>query len=164
MLDNSNNQILENQYISFSNLLRFRGKVTQKENINIQTKIQEILKLNNIDKPSNETITATYSVELQDGDQLIDIEMLIPVNKEISNFNNYEGFSYLPELVINNAIKLCFYGNQGDLQFSMQRLINHIKDNNVKVNTPLYTVITIDREAMNPNGTFVKGYLFIGVN
>lgn len=162
-MENNSNEILVNQSISFNNLLHFREKITTSQNIELQSKIAQILKVNEAKNLTNTTINITHGIELQDGQQVIDMEMFIPLDKPIYNFNNHNEFNYINELCIENAIKLDFKGNQQDLQFSVQRLMNYIKDNQLSPKTPLYTATIVDQEVIDLKGSLIKGYLFIGI-
>ena len=162
-MENFSNEILQNQSIRFNNLLHFKGKITASQNTNLQAKLVDILKANEAKNPTNITINITHKVELIDGNQVLDMELFIPLDKPISNFSNHEGFDFIPELSIENALKLDFKGAQQDLQFSVQRLANYVNDNKLSPKTPLYTATLIDQEVIDSKGSLIKGYLFIGI-
>lgn len=162
-MENYSNEILQNQSIRFNNLLHFKGKITASQNVDLQAKLVDILKTNEAKNPTNTTINITHKVELIDGNQVLDMELFIHLDKPISNFNNHEGFDYIHELLVENALKLDFKGNQQDLQFSVQRLVNYVNDNKITLKTPLYTATLIDQEVIDSKGSLIKGYLFIGI-
>ena len=162
-MENYSNEILQNQSIRFNNLLHFNGKITASQNVDLQAKLVDILKANEAKNPTNTTINITHKVELIDGNQVLDMELFIPLDKPISNFNNYGGFDYIPELLVENALKLDFKGTQQDLQFSVQRLVNYINDNKLSPKTPLYIATVMDQEVIDSKDSFIKGYLFIGI-
>lgn len=162
-MENCSNEILQNQSIRFNNLLHFKGKITVSQNVDLQAKVVDILKANEAKNPTNTTINITHKVELIDGNQVLDMELLIPLDKPISNFNNHDGFDFIHKLSIENVLKLDFKGNQQDLQFSVQRLVNYINDNKLSPKTPLYTTTLIDQEVIASKGSLIKGYLFLGI-
>lgn len=157
------NEIVKNQLIEFKNLLHYKGKISTNQNVEIQKNLLDILKVNEAKNPTNTTINITHKVELIDGNQVLDMELFIPLDKPISNFNNHDGFDFIHELSIENVLKLDFKGNQQDLQFSIQRLVNYVNDNKFSPKTPLYTATLIDQEVIDSKGSLIKGYLFIGI-
>ena len=66
----------------------------------------------------------TYSVEQQDSVQLLDIEVLIPLDKP---FVPPEGCVYKPEILITNALSTRHIGNPSGLQDTCNALLAYIQ-------------------------------------
>lgn len=126
----------EKQSLVLQNVIFFRKKLDQQASINISKEIDEILAKNNA-KKNGSTITITHNVMVENGQQVIDLEMMIPLDKEISAPN---GFEFLPEFVLNDAFKVRIEGNPQQMQSAVETLAEYIKSKNLQPNTPLYVV------------------------
>lgn len=131
----------ERQSLILYNVLTFRGKINQQEIADISKEIDEILAQNSAKKEGS-TVTVTHNVSVEKGEQVIDFEMMIPLNKEIIVPEN---FNFLPSFVLNDAIKVRIEGNPQQMQSAVQILVEYLKSNNLQPDTPLY-VVTV-REA-----------------
>lgn len=122
--------ILVNQKLELKNVLSYRG-VMNTEEINQKLFILEkFIKDNNLKK--GYMITTTYSMELVDGQQKLDIEILCSVEQLKSIPDD---FMLKPIFRLTNALKISHYGNPALLQNRAQQLIEY-------ANTKCYTPIT----------------------
>lgn len=134
----------EKQSLVLQNVLCFRRKLDQQASMNITKEIDEILAKNNA-KKNGSTVTITHNITVENGQQVIDLEMMIPLDKKISVLN---GVNFLPEFVLNDAFKIRIEGNPQQMQGAVQTLAEYIKSKGLQANTPLY-VVTI-KDAKTP--------------
>lgn len=130
--------------IDINNLLSYREKIDTGTAINLTDKIDTYLKQNGASKAGN-TISITHNAAIENGRQMIDMQLLIPVNKEIQET---EEFKFIKSLKINNALKIRIEGHPNQLEIAVKELSDYIKDNNLKPSTPL--MISTVKEAKNP--------------
>lgn len=134
----------ENQNLVLQNVLKFRKKLDQQALIYISKEIDEILAKNNAKKKGNAT-TVTHNITVENEQQVIDLEMMIPLDKEIVVPN---GFEFLPEFLLNDAFKIRIEGTPQQMQDAVKILARYIDERKMKPNTPLY-VVTV-KEAKTP--------------
>lgn len=126
----------EGQQLILKNILSFRKKLNQQSLIDISKEIDDIVEKNDAKKDGS-VVTVTHNVTVENGQQLIDIEMMIPLNKEIVVPN---GFVFLKEFLLNDAFKIRIIGSPQQMQDAVQILAEYIQNKNLKPNTPLYVV------------------------
>jgi len=113
-------QILQNQTLEMTNVLSRRGKFTQTE---LQLEMQNIgifFKENGIEKNGN-IVTATFAVDSSSG--IMDVEILVPMNRETSLSN---GYTFKSIFKLTNAVKIRHIGNPAFLQKSANEMTEHI--------------------------------------
>ena len=137
-------EIEKNQSLFFKNVLQVRKKVAQNNSFLISNEIDNFIEKNGAKKDGN-TITITHNVTIENGEQVFDLEMMIPLNKEIEPFQEY---NFLPEFLLNNALKVRIEGNPQQMQSAVQRMSEYVKNENLNVTTPLY-VVTIKEAKTN---------------
>lgn len=135
--------VKENQELILENVLSFRGKVTQKEMQEEMIKIGQVLQSLGVQKNGPIT-TATYAVEQVGSEQLMDIEILIPLDKKVDLPKEY---TLKPIIKIVNALSIRHEGNPGRLQETMNRLNEYIIEHKKQVITATYNVTV--KDAMN---------------
>ncbi|WBW97678.1 AraC family transcriptional regulator [Oceanirhabdus sp. W0125-5] len=128
--------IRENQEIKFENLLSFRGKMTQQELTNEMMKIGQVLKDLGV-KKNGPIISTTFSVELIDGQQVMDSEFLIPLDKEVELPKEYS-FKKVFHLV--NALCIRHNGNPNLIQNTYNQLNTFIQENRLQPITSGYNI------------------------
>ena len=134
----------ENQRLEIKNVLNFRRKLNNQGLMNISKEIDKILIDNNARK-NNGVITVTHNIAVENGKQVIDIEMFIPLDKEITAPS---GYRFLPSFLLNDAYKLRIEGNPQQMQEAIQKFAEYIRNKNLKPSTPLY-VVTV-KESTGP--------------
>ena len=151
-------EIEKNQSLFFKNVLQVRKKVAQNNSFLISNEIDNFIEKNGAKKDGN-TITITHNVTIENGEQVFDLEMMIPLNKEIEPFQEY---NFLPEFLLNNALKVRIEGNPQQMQSAVQRMSEYVKNENLNVTTPLY-VVTIKEAKTNADIDDMITELYIGV-
>ncbi|BEP29307.1 hypothetical protein [Helicovermis profundi] len=148
--------IKENQEINLTNVISIRKKLYQEElNEEIQ-KIGEIVKEEKLNLKSG-LITSTYSMQLKEGKQFLDVEILLSVDREVKLPNEY---TLKKEFVLKNAIYKKHIGDPNGLGKSAEEMINYINQNNYQSITSLYCVQPM--QVTDVNNPEIECY--IGVN
>ena len=129
-------EILKNQILSYSNVLIYRNKMTQQESAFLTNNINAALAESGATQ-SGPTITVTHSIEILAGAPIIDLEIFIPLNKEIIPPEN---FSFATEFKIENALKIRICGNPQNMNSAIEKLKEYIDSNKLTPTTPIYTV------------------------
>lgn len=132
--------IKENQELIIENVLSFRGKVTQQQMQEEMMKIGQVLQRLEVQKNGPLT-TATYSIEQVENEQLMDIEILVPLNKKVELPKEY---TLKPIINIVNALSIRHEGHPIKLHETMNRLNEFIVEHKKQVITATYNVTVKD--------------------
>ncbi len=148
--------ILQNQVLKSENLLSFRSKISQMELNKVVMKMKSFAESQNARLKGN-PITATFGL---DGDKM-DIELLIPLDREIKIDNTQYQFKKRFELI--NALMIRHIGNPNLLQNTCDRLNKYIVDNKLTPITVGYNV-TVKASANDIDNTEIDIYVGISPN
>ena len=129
-------EIIENATLEMKNVLSYRTKATQQQLAQSSKEIEELLK-NNGAKRNGSSVTATFAVDTTGAEPMLDIEILIPIDKNISVPAPY---TIKPLFRLKNAVKIRHYGNPALLQNTANELMEHIKDKGLMPITAGYNV------------------------
>ncbi|KOA19071.1 hypothetical protein CLHOM_25740 [Clostridium homopropionicum DSM 5847] len=132
--------ILEKQELKLSNLISLRKKMTQQEMVLEMKKLGEYIKEQGSEK-NGPVLTATFGIEQRGFEQILDIEILIPLNKEIEAINTYK---LKKEFFLTNALKITHIGNPVLLQNTYNELNEYIQEKCVQPITAAYNVTLKD--------------------
>jgi len=132
--------IKEAQELTMENLLSFRGKVTQQQMQVEMVKISETLQSLCV-KKNGPIATATYSVEQSDEGQIMDIEILVPLDKKVVLPNRY---AFKPMVKLVNALCVRHVGHPGTITNTINALNEYIVKYNKQVITATYNVTVKD--------------------
>ncbi|SHH17673.1 DUF5085 family protein [Tepidibacter thalassicus] len=138
------------------NLLSLRKKMSQKQVNEEIVKIQQFLKENGIRK-DGPLINATYGVEVINGEQILDMEFLIPLDREVNLPKEYK---FKKVLYLANSVYARHTGNPATLQNTYAQINKYVKDNNLQPLAPLYNINV--KEANSPleiNDMIIDVYL-----
>lgn len=118
-------EILKHQTLEMRNVLSYRSKMTQQE---LQSKAQEIEKLLSETGAMKvaPTVTTTFSVEQGLTGPVMDIEILLPLDREI---DLPTGYTWKPHFLLTNALMIRHIGNPATLQNSANELHAYIVAN-----------------------------------
>lgn len=136
-------EIIENTTLEMTNVISYRGKVTQQQLAQIANKIDEMIRSNKAEK-SGPNVSATFAVEMSNGKPLLDVEVLVPINKVITVV---DGYVFKPIFCLKNAVKVRHNGNPTGLQNTANELMAYIRQKGLTPITAGYNVIV--REATN---------------
>ena len=140
-------EIMEGQEYRMRNVLVCRAKMTQ---LQVKEKSQELDKyIKGIGAaPAGLPVTATYAVENGNEGPKIDMEFLIPLDRDISQEVSEgvkqnvldKGVRFLPEFILTNAVKIKHKGNPSRIQESLNVLNEYIAEKKLVPITVGYNV------------------------
>lgn len=155
---NSALQIEKNKSIKFESVVSLRKKLNAEE---IQTEIMNLAKLlkeHGIPK-KGPLITATHGLEVVDGQQVLDMELLVSIDREIELPDKYS-FKEVFHLV--NAVRVRHEGNLENLQTTYNDLNFYIQQNKLQQITTAYNVNVNDEKVAQGEEPIID--IYIGVN
>lgn len=148
-------QIEQNKSFMAQNVLSLHKKVTQAQANEEMNKIAKFLEKKNI-KQNGPVITATFAIDNERDNPLLDMEILVPMDRKAELPEEY-GFKNIFHIV--NAVHAKHTGNPAALQDTYNELLAYIKKNNLQQITAFYNVYTKKdaSEALNID-------VYIGIN
>lgn len=124
--------------LKVENVLSLRKRMTQEE-INIEMgKIGKFLQDNEIKKVGS-IITATFAIEENCGRHLMDMEILVPIDK-IKEFDFPGEYIFKPLFHIFDAVYARHEGNPATLQNTYNEILDFIQQNKLQQVTAGYNV------------------------
>lgn len=133
-------EILEKQTLELSNVLSFRGKVTQQELMEKSRELEKIIAQSGA-KKNGGACTATFAVEQGPGGTLMDMELLIPLDRKISV---PDGFTLKEKILLTNALMIRHLGNPSGMQATVNALTAYIAEHGLTPITPAYNLTVKD--------------------
>ncbi len=152
-------QIEKSKSFKAKNLLSLRKKITQSQANEEMNKIAAFLEGNGI-KQSGPVITATFAVDKETDDPLIDMEILVPMDRKT---NLPEEYSYKEVIHIVNAVHATHRGRPDTLYSTYNDLFKYIKENNLQQITAVYNAYIKDHSPMDTSDNLIID-VYIGVN
>lgn len=150
--------ITENNTLEMKNVVSFRGKVTQQKMEEVMRNFENLIQENKACK-TGPTVTATYAVENEFGQSVMDIEVLIPLDKKIAT---YSDFKFKPLFRLNNAVKIRHEGNPAMLQNSANELMQYINSHDLMPITAGYNVTVREPASQNDVDNMIVD-MYVGV-
>lgn len=129
-------EITENNMIELTNVLSFRGKVTQRQAGEITKQMKDIVDQSGAAK-NGPMISATYAVDTNGAEPMMDIELLIPLDRAVTV---EAPFQLKPLFRLCNAVKIRHQGNPAMIQNTSNELMQFIQSNKLTPVTPGYNV------------------------
>ena len=141
------------------NVLSLRKKMNQEE-INLEMmKIGKFLQDKEV-KKAGMIVTVTFAIESQNEQPLLDMEILVPMDKKIELPSEY---AFKPVFHIVNAVYARHEGNPAALQNTYNDMLSYIQQNKLHQITAGYNVQVKDlMPGMTPDDMVIDVY--IGVN
>ncbi|MBE6852201.1 MAG: AraC family transcriptional regulator [Ruminococcus sp.] len=152
-------EITENNKLEMYNVFSYRGTVTQQQLNNVSLEIEEILNSSGARKVGS-PVSATFSMSTNAGEQVMDVELLIPIDREIQV---PYGYTFKPIFRLNNAVKIRHKGNPALMQQSMNELLKYINEKKLSVATSAYVVTITDPKILGSMDEFISE-IYVGVN
>ncbi len=137
-------QIKEGQTLELRNVLSYRAKLTQRELAAKSQEIEKLLQESGAKRAAN-PVTATFAVEQGAQGPVMDIELLIPLNREITP---PEGYVWKPRFLLTNAVVVRHVGNPATLQEAANAINAYMAEHRLTPITPGYNVTV--KEAKTP--------------
>ncbi len=155
-------EIKEHQIFEMKNVLSFRGKITQQTLVDKRTEIDSLIKEFGA-RPIHPPVTTSFGVEQGSGEPLMDLEILIPLDKDVSHevlVKKLPGYRFKPVFLLTNAVMLHNTGSDISIEDSIKRLYSYISSRNMKPITTLYNITFNDPD--DPKDLIVD--LIIGID
>ncbi|EPR08037.1 GyrI-like domain-containing protein [Ruminiclostridium papyrosolvens] len=152
-------QIEREKSFKAENVLSLRRKVTQSQANEEMNKIAKYLKENSL-KQTGPIITATFAIDSGLSEPLIDMEILVPIDKKISSPVEYK---FKDIFHIKHAVHAKHVGTPATLHKTYNDLFTYIKENNLQQITTAYNVYIKNIESRQPADN-LNIDVYIGVN
>ena len=123
-----------------TNVLSLRVKGTAQDISAATMQVGQFIEGNGYKKNSS-TVSVTHGLEVADGQQILDTEILIPLDK---NFTPPEGCTLKSVFKIINAVKIRHEGNPSGLQKTCDELMAYIQQRGYTPITAAYIVTVKD--------------------
>lgn len=136
--------VLEHMTFEMHNVLSYRGKMTQQELVEKSQEMDGIIQKSGSEK-NGCAVTTTFSVEQGPNGPVLDMEMLVPLDREIPV---PQGYVWKPDFLLSNALMVKHLGNPAGLQESIQELNRFISEHGLVPISTGYNVTV--REAKTP--------------
>lgn len=154
-------KIEEGKELRMENVLSLRKKMTQQQMQEEMKKIGQMMSKMGI-KKNNPLVTTTFALEEKDGQQIMDIEILIPINSVEGLPNEYR---LKKEFILVNAIYVRYEGNPMLLQNVIDEMIKYINENNLQQITSAYNVYIKDASNdIDLNNMIIDVYIGVSSN
>lgn len=150
--------IENNKSLKIENSISVRRKMTQEEAQLEITKILQYLESNQIQQ-NGPMIYTTHNVERVGGEEILDMEFIVPVDRKIDVPDDYQ---FKPIFHLVNAIYKRHVGHPERLQDTYDELLNYLQENQLQQITSGYNVSVNDDEVALGEPPIIDVY--IGVN
>ena len=137
--------ISEHQTLEMHNVLSYRAKLTQQELQAKSLEIEQLLKDAGA-KRAAPTATTTFSIEQGADGPVMDVEILIPLDREIAI---PAGYAWKQHFLLSNALRIRHVGNPATLQNTIDELNAYIAEHKLTPITTSYNVTV--KEAKTPS-------------
>ena len=143
------------------NVLSLRKKMTQQQINEEMIKIGKLLQENEA-KKQGPIVTVTFAIENVNGNQVLDMEILVPIDKKLDLPREY---TLKPVFKILNAVYARHTGNPATLQNTYNEMLAFIQQNNLQQITDGYNVQVNDLlPGMTPDDMIVDVYIGVSPN
>ena len=115
-------EITENESLELNNLLSFRGKVTQREMMEVSKQVEALLQRTGA-KKNGCGISATFAIDTSGSGPVFDMELLIPLDREIEV---EAPFTF--KFRLRNAVKIRHVGSPATLEATAKKLMAYIAE------------------------------------
>ena len=152
-------EIAENESLEMTNVLTYRGKITQQQSAIISKEMNDIISANNAQKTMI-GVSATYEIINSGSETIMDVEIMYPLDKYIDVTSPYK---IKPIFRLKNAVRIRHEGNPVTIQNTVNELMQYISTHGLTPITPGYNV-TI-KEPKNPSDIdSMIVDIYVGVN
>lgn len=141
------------------NVLSLRKKMTQAQIQQEMMSIGEFLEQNNY-KKNGPIVTATFAIDQSNGQPLLDMEILVPIDKPAKLYGEYK----LKDVFhLMNAVYTRHEGNPNTLEITYNELNQYISENGLQPITAAYNVNVVDLHPGQSMDDMIVD-VYIGVN
>ena len=152
-------EIKENMTLQMKNVLSYRGKMSQQDMMKKSQEIEQVMKEMGVVK-AGPSATTTFSVEQGSSGPIMDIEILIPIDKEIKAPVEY---TFKPEIRLVNALMITHIGNPAGLENTLNELNAYIQKHKLPPITTGYNVTTKEPKAREELDT-MEIDIYVGIS
>ena len=141
-------EIKTDMNLQMKNVISFRGKFDQKGLIDKKQEIDDIIKQLGV-HPIHSAITTTFGAVKTDEGQKMDMEILIPVDRDISHevaMMKKEGLRFKPKFQLTNAVCIRHVGSEDKIGDSLKELKKFMEVRNMRPITTGYNIPQNDPE------------------
>lgn len=152
-------EILTNQKLYMKNVLSFRDELSPYE---LQRKMESVSSFieSGSYKTTGPSVSATYNVEQRGNEQILDMEIFIPLDKP---FTPPEGWEYKSEFRLANLVSIRHYGDPADMQTTANSLMEYLQENGLRPTTCAYNVTVQEPESPTDIDQMIVD-IYIGVS
>ena len=144
------------------NVLAFRGKVTQATLNEKRKEMENLIKEFNA-KPVHPAVTTTYGIEQTAEGPVMDMEVLIPLDKDVSHeilVKQLSEYRFKPQFLLTNALQVHHEAKDGKLEDSIKELYKYVQVHNLSPITNGYNIAFNDPD--DPNDMIVD--IMVGID
>ena len=135
-------EITTEQNVEMRNVLSYRGKVDQKLLMEKRKEIDDIMKRFGV-RPIHPAITTTFGIEKTENGPIMDMEILVPLDKDISHeiaMAKIPGYRFKPHFLLANAVRLRHTGDTDTIENSIRELYKFMQVRDLKPITTCYNI------------------------
>lgn len=136
-------EILEGQTLEMSNVLSYRAKMTQADLMQKSLEIEKVISDRQA-RHNGPTVTSTFSIESDTSDPVMDVEILVPLDRTILPPS---GYVWKPTFRLTNALMIRHIGHPSGLQATANELNRYIIEHKLIPITGGYNVTIRDAKA-----------------
>lgn len=151
-------EIQTNKILAISNVVAFRKEMEEHD---IQRELQTFsmyLQAKGV-KKVGPTISTTYELKEVDNKNILDIEFLLPINKEIDVVEDYR---FIKEFRLTNALYISYTDSLSSIENTYTKMFQYLKDNGLEAVTSFYNVQVNENEVNQGASPIVD--IYIGIN
>lgn len=145
--------------LNLDNVLSLRKKMKQQDVSQALLDIGQFLDNNGVQKKGS-IVTATFGLEQNESDTIVDIEILVPMNKY---FELSSPYTFKKKFQLVNAVYARHKGNPDLLENTYSEIIAFISANHLQQITVGYNVTVNDLQPMQSLDEFIVD-VYIGMN
>ncbi|MCR5206797.1 MAG: AraC family transcriptional regulator [Lachnospiraceae bacterium] len=135
-------EITTEQNLQMKNVLSYRGKVDQKLLMEKRKEIDDVMNRFGA-RPIHPAITSTFGIEKTENGPIMDLEILVPLDKDISHeiaMAKLPGYRFKPLFLLANAVRIRHEGSTETMENSIRELYKFIQVRNLKPITTGYSI------------------------
>ncbi len=135
-------EITTEQNLQMKNVLSLRGKFDQNLLMEKRKELDDVMKKLNV-HPIHPAITTTFGVEQTPKGTVMDMEILVPVDRDISHelaVLKMPGYRFKPLFLLANAVRAHHVGNTDSLENSIKELYKYLQVRNLRPITTGYNI------------------------
>ena len=152
-------EVQQGKELNLENVLSLRKRMTEAEVQQEMIQIGKFLESKDINK-NGPVVTATFAVEEVDGQVILDMEILVPMDKSIALEGEYKRKKVF-HLV--NAVYARHEGNPSLLQNTYNQMLEYVQENELQQITAAYNVNMVDLQQGQSMDEMIID-VYIGIN